>query len=184
VNELRSTCQRQARVIDELTSAVSSLRRAHTALTAEVVELRAENARIRDAAERVEVRLPRDMHAPAAARIVAADHLRDRVTAPVVDCAMLLLSELVTNSVRHSGAPAAEVITVRLQLTRAMLRLAVDDSGHDGTIAARPPNQQNGGGRGLHIVQTLSDRWGVERSAHGTRVWAELPRTPLIALRS
>ena len=182
VDELRSTCQRQARVIDTLTSAVTSLRRAYTALRVEAVELRAENIRIRDAAERVEVRLPLDAHAPGAARIVAALYLRDRVTASVLDTATLLLSELVTNSVRHSNAPTAEGVMVRLQLTRAMLRLEVADPGHDGAIAARPPNQQNGGGFGLNIVQTLSDRWGVERSTRGgTRVWAQLARTPLVA---
>jgi serine/threonine-protein kinase RsbW len=103
----------------------------------------------------------------------------------VLDSALLLLSELVTNSVRHSHAPTAEGVMARLQLTRAMLRLEVEDSGHDGAIAARPPNGQNGGGLGLHIVQTLSDRWGVERSAHsGTRVWAQLARIPLTALPS
>jgi anti-sigma regulatory factor (Ser/Thr protein kinase) len=119
---------------------------------------------------------------PGAARIVAASYLRDRVTAPVLDTALLLVSELVTNSVRHSHAPSAEGVMVRLQLTRAMLRLEVEDSGHDGAIAAQPPDHQNGGGFGLNIVQTLSDRWGVERSAHsGTRVWAQLPRTPLTA---
>jgi serine/threonine-protein kinase RsbW len=179
LDELRSTCQRQAEVIDTLTSTVSSLRREHTALKAEAVELRAENARIRDAAEHVEVRLPLDAQAPGAARTVAAQYLRDRVTAPVLDSAMLLVSELVTNSVRHCGAPAAEGVMVRFQLTRAMLRLEVEDRGHDGAIAARPPDQQNGGGFGLNIVQTLSDRWGIERSTHtGTRVWAQLPRTP------
>jgi serine/threonine-protein kinase RsbW len=155
------------------------LRREHTALQAEAVELRAENARIRDAAEQVEVRLPLDAQAPGAARIVAAQYLRDRVTAPVLDRARLLVSELVTNSMRHCGAPAAEGVTVRFQLTRAMLRLEVEDRGHNGAIAARPPDRQNGGGFGLNIVQTLSDRWGIERSTHtGTRVWAQLPRTP------
>jgi serine/threonine-protein kinase RsbW len=180
VDELRSTCQRQGRLIDTLTSAVTRLRREHTALKTENTELRAENVRIRDAAEQVEVRLPLDPLAPGGARIVAAQYLRDRVAAPVLDSALLLLSELVTNSVRHSNAPSAEGVIVRLRLTRAMLRLEVEDSGHDGAIATRPSNQQNGGGFGLNIVQTLSDCWGIERSAHrGTRVWAQLQRTPL-----
>jgi serine/threonine-protein kinase RsbW len=185
VDELRRTGERQAHVIDTLTSAVTRLRRAHTALKAEAVELRAENERIRDAAERVEVRLPLDAQAPGAARIVAARYLRDRVSAPVLDSALLLLSELVTNSVRHSHAPTAEGVMVRLQVMRAMLRLEVEDGGHDGAIAARAPDRQSGGGFGLNIVQTLSDRWGIERSAHtGTRVWAQLQRTPLTAAPS
>jgi hypothetical protein len=82
VDELRRTGERQAHVIDTLTSAVTRLRRAHTALKAEAVELRAENCRIRDAAERVEVRLPLDAQAPGAARIVAARYLRDASARP------------------------------------------------------------------------------------------------------
>jgi serine/threonine-protein kinase RsbW len=182
VDELRSTCQRQERLIDTLTSAVTRLRREHTALKAETAALRAGNERFRDAGEQVEVRLPLDALAPGGARTLAAQYLRDRVAAPVLDSALLLLSELVTNSVRHSHTPSAEGVIVRLQVTRATLRLEVEDSGHDGAIATRPPNQQNGGGFGLNIVQTLSDRWGIERSAHsGTRVWAQLQRTPLTA---
>ena len=182
VDELRGTCQRQERVIDTLTAAVTRLRREHTALKAETAALRADNERLRDAGEHVEVRLPLDALAPGGARVLAAQYLRDRVAAPVLDSALLLLSELVTNSVRHSNAPSAEGVIVRLRLTRAMLRLEVEDSGHDGVIAIRPPDQQNGGGFGLNIVQTLSDCWGIERSAHsGTRVWAQLQRTPLVA---
>jgi len=179
VDELRSMCQRQGRLIDTLTSAVTRLRCEHTALKAETAALRAENERFRDAGEQVEARLPLDALAPGGARILAAQYLRDRVAAPVLDSVLLLLSELVTNSVRHSNAPSAEGVIVRLRLTRAMLRLEVEDSGHDGAIATRPPDQQNGGGFGLNIVQTLSDGWGIERSAHrGTRVWAQLQRTP------
>jgi anti-sigma regulatory factor (Ser/Thr protein kinase) len=182
VDELRSMCQRQERLIDTLTSAVTSLRCEHTALKAETAALRAENERFRDAGEQVEARLPLDALAPGGARILAAQYLRDRVAAPVLDSVLLLLSELVTNSVRHSNAPSAEGVMVRLQPTRAMLRLEVEDSGHDGVIAIRPPDQQNGGGFGLNIVQTLSDGWGIERSAHrGTRVWAQLQRTPFTA---
>jgi serine/threonine-protein kinase RsbW len=182
VDELRSTCQRQERLIDTLTSAVTRLRGEHTALKAEAAALRAENERFRGAGERVEVRLPLDALAPGGARILAAQYLRDRVAAPVLDNALLLLSELVTNSVRHSNTPCAEGVIVRLQLTRAMLRLEVEDSGHDGAIATRHPNRQNGGGFGLNIVQTLSDCWGIERSVHrGTCVWAQLQRIPLTA---
>jgi anti-sigma regulatory factor (Ser/Thr protein kinase) len=182
VDELRSMCQRQERLIDMLTSAVTSLRCEHTALKAETAALRAENERFRDVGEQVEARLPLDALAPGGARILAAQYLRDRVEAPVLDSVLLLLSELVTNSVRHSNAPSAEGVMVRLQLTRAMLRLEVEDSGHDGVIAIRPPDQQTGGGFGLNIVQTLSDCWGIERSAHrGTRVWAQLQRTPFTA---
>jgi serine/threonine-protein kinase RsbW len=177
VDELRSTCQRQARVIDTLTAAVTGLRRDHTALKAETAALRAENARIRDAAERVEVRLPLDAQAPGAARIVAAQYLRDRVTAPVLDSALLLLSELVTNSVRHSGVAAGEPLAVRVDLGQTWCRVQVEDPGRDGVIAPRPADAVQGSGMGLNLVQMLSERWGLERaSERGTWVWAQLSR--------
>jgi len=44
-------------------------------------------------------------------------------------------------------------------------------------IAPRPQDLLRGGGMGLHLVQTLSERWGVVRSAEGpTCVWVQLPR--------
>ena len=57
-------------------------------------------------AEAVEVRLALDVHAPAAARAAVTGALRDRVPAAVLEHAQLLVSELATNSVLHSGAIA------------------------------------------------------------------------------
>ena len=56
-----------------------------------------------------------------------------------------------------------------------MVRLDVADAGRGGVIAPRPPDLRAGGGMGLNLVQKLSERWGLERSAaSGTRVWAQL----------
>jgi hypothetical protein len=53
----------------------------------------------------------------------------------------------------------------------------VEDPGHDGVIAARPPDPVQGSGMGLNLVQMLSERWGLERAREGgTRVWAQLSR--------
>ena len=49
-------------------------------------------------------------------------------------------------------------------------------------IAPQPPDLLRAGGMGLRLVQTLSDRWGLERvAAGGTRVWAQIASAPLIA---
>jgi hypothetical protein len=83
----------------------------------------------------------------------------------------------VTNSLCHSGASAGAVVVVRVELTGTMLRLEVEDPGRGGVIAPRAPD--HGGGFGLNLVQELSERWGLERvTAGGTRVWAQLVRTP------
>jgi serine/threonine-protein kinase RsbW len=131
-----------------------------------------------DAAEVLEVSLPLDARAPGAARIVVAS-LRGRVPASVLDTAQLLVTELVTNSVRHSGASAAARVVVRVRLTDSMLRLEVSDPGCDGVIAPLAPDLQGGGGFGLNLVSAFSERWGLERvAAGGTRVWAQLARAP------
>jgi anti-sigma regulatory factor (Ser/Thr protein kinase) len=99
------------------------------------------------------------------------------VPAALVDDAQLLVSELVTNSVLHSGASAGDGVLVRVELTRTMLRLEVEDPGREGAIGPRAGDAEQGGGFGLNLVQALSERWGVERVAvGGTRVWAQLAR--------
>jgi anti-sigma regulatory factor (Ser/Thr protein kinase) len=132
------------------------------------------STRQRDA---VEVQLALDTEAPAAARSVVADCLARHVAASEVDDAKLLVTELVTNSVRHSGARAGDHVVVRVELTPGMLRLEVEDSGRGGLIAPRAAGMESTGGFGLNLVQALSERWGVERVAiGGTRVWAQLAR--------
>jgi anti-sigma regulatory factor (Ser/Thr protein kinase) len=185
LDRLRATCRRQAHVIDALSKVVATLRTGAAALKAENTDLRATQIRAgsharagggNDPGEMLDVALPLDMRAPGAARIVVAAFLRGHVPAPVLDDAQLVASELVSNSVRHSGADATSAVLVRVGLTSAMVRLDVADAGRGGVIAPRPPDLRAGGGMGLNLVQKLSERWGLERSAaSGTRVWAQLP---------
>lgn len=195
LDELRAKCRRQAQAIDVLSDAVSSLRRGARALKADNAELRADSDRVRrqrragahtnshvDGGERIEVRLALDAQAPGAARSVVAHCLGERVPSSVFQDAQLLVSELVTNSVVHSGMPAGTELTVSVDLTPGMVRLDVEDGGRDGTIAPHRPDCDNGGGFGLNLVEALSERWGMERVAQGgTRVWAQLARAPLTA---
>jgi anti-sigma regulatory factor (Ser/Thr protein kinase) len=183
LDALRSTCVRQARVIEQLTAVASNLRSGAAAL-------RAENAELRSASERVgrqggnggareggalHARLPLDARAPGAARSVVG-RLRGRVPALVLEDALLVVSELATNGVCHSGASDGAIV-VRVDLTDTMVRLEVEDPGRGGVIAPRRPDL-GGGGFGLNLVQQLCERWGLERvAAGGTRVWAQLART-------
>jgi anti-sigma regulatory factor (Ser/Thr protein kinase) len=191
LDDLRQSCRSQARVIDTLTAAVTTLRRGATALKAENAELRTENARMRrgqrsrptlngfDGGAVIEVRLPLDLQAPAAARTVVGRCLSARFPATLVENARLLVSELVTNSVRHSGASSEEGVTVRAQIGRSMLRLEVEDPGRDGVIALQPPDVEIGAHLGLNLVEALSERWGALHMADGgTRVWAQLTCAP------
>jgi len=129
--------------------------------------------------ERVEladVAIPRDLRAPRAARAVIARCLVDHVASTVLDNLQLLVTELVSNSVLHSGAPEGDDVVVRVHLWQDVCRLEVEDQGFDGVIAPQPPNRLAGSGMGLNLVETLSQRWGVIRPPGGpTRVWAQLP---------
>jgi serine/threonine-protein kinase RsbW len=193
LDELRSLCRSQALALDALGQAASTLRRGAVALKADNAALRAERDRPPgsrrgdarapdwrlDVGWACAVRLPCDARAPGAARMVVAQRLRDRVAANVLDSALLLVSELVTNSVRHSGARREDAVMVGVWLGPAVVRLEVEDPGRGGVIAPRLPDP-DGGGLGLQLVQALSERWGLERvAAGGTLVWAQLPRSPV-----
>jgi anti-sigma regulatory factor (Ser/Thr protein kinase) len=190
LESLQATCRHQAVVIDTLSEAVSRFHRGAKALKVENCELRAENARLRDSrrssarvagrladGELVEVMIALDVRAPGAARDVVVECLERRVVASAVESAKLLVSELVTNSLRHSAGAMDEVL-VSVELMPAWFRVGVQDSGSDAVIGAQPAGMDTGGGFGLNLVGMLSERWGVERlSEGGTQVWAQIPRS-------
>jgi serine/threonine-protein kinase RsbW len=189
---LRARCGRQALAIDKLREAVSVLRAGACALKAENAELRSENERIcgvRDTTSELgrhavgpghaEAHLAVDVWAPAAARALVADCLCGRVSALTIERAQLVISELVGNSLRHASGPPDRALVVRISVEDALCRLEVEDAGCDGEVAPRVPDVKAGGGLGLNIVHTLSERWGIERAAgSGTRVWAYLADAP------
>jgi anti-sigma regulatory factor (Ser/Thr protein kinase) len=89
----------------------------------------------------------------------------------VADVAELLSSELVTNAVVH----ARSAIELEAARTQSDLRVDVRDVG-PGTVEAeaRPPSSEAEGGRGLAIVASLADSWGVESTGRGKSVWFTL----------
>lgn len=95
----------------------------------------------------------------------AAD-VRRRPTGDV----LLLVSELVTNAVRHARGAEFEV---RLAVRPDVLRLEVHDEGA-GFVPRIAPSDDGTGGYGLYIVERLADRWGVERDPG--MIWVEVDR--------
>jgi anti-sigma regulatory factor (Ser/Thr protein kinase) len=100
--------------------------------------------------------------------------IADQVPGHVLQDLRLLASELVANSVRHAGLEPGEPIDVAVVLAARRVRLEVSDAGPGFTPRpAGPPPAHVPGGRGLYMVDRLSDRWGV-RTNSGTCVWLEL----------
>jgi len=116
--------------------------------------------------------------APSYARALVAG-LREQVPDDVLDDVILLVSEVVTNCVRHAGLGSGEAIRLRVKATGSSIRLDVMDRGRGFDI---PPevsahDPRDPGGWGLYIVDQLADRWGVERGG-GSRVWFEIDAAP------
>ena len=125
----------------------------------------------------LEVTLAAGLDAPAAARAAVTDWMAGHVSRTMLIDAELMVSELVANSVRHSGAAADAVLAVRAHISADGLVLEVHDQGTGGSIRRRAPDMHAGDGFGLNIIEKLSRRWGVNRDA-GTRVWVELAFAP------
>jgi anti-sigma regulatory factor (Ser/Thr protein kinase) len=94
----------------------------------------------------------------------------------VLDDAQLLVSELVTNSVRHAPLVAGAAIGVTIEIFDDFVRVEVEDPG-DVAIRAVALDREHGGGFGLYLVETLAQRWGT-RHEGSTCVWAELAIAP------
>ncbi|MFJ6592012.1 ATP-binding protein [Streptomyces violaceusniger] len=91
----------------------------------------------------------------------------------VEDVALLVLSELITNAVRHARVPGRQIETRYLH-QGDKLRLEVHDAA-DQLPKLRTPTPESVRGRGLVLVETLADQWGVTpRAAVGKAVWAVL----------
>jgi anti-sigma regulatory factor (Ser/Thr protein kinase) len=106
-----------------------------------------------------DVELPSTASAPAQAR--GADRMRD---------VRLLVSELVTNAVRHAEG---EVVRLVVALKAGMLRIEVHDPGRGFQVKAPSDDPLRASGWGLVLVEELADRWGVDHNPR-TRVWFEM----------
>jgi len=121
----------------------------------------------------IEMSFPAAPAAATTARCEVTRRLSPRVAANALEDVRLLLTELVTNALRHSAVRPEDEIGVRAEVADGTVRIEVHDPGRDGDVQPRTPGAR-GGGYGLFLVDRLTNRWGVERG-EGTTVWAELP---------
>jgi anti-sigma regulatory factor (Ser/Thr protein kinase) len=87
----------------------------------------------------------------------------------------LLATELITNSVLHAGVDESDTVELRVASSRAGLRVWITDPGADTVPEVQELDPTVPGGMGLFLVDQISTRWGIERTARGeNRVWFEL----------
>lgn len=127
------------------------------------------------ATPRRELVLPASSVSPAAAREWAKRNGCSQHAAELLDDALLLITELVTNAVLHGGPP----ILLAIECDERSLRVRV----RDGSLALPEPREaglESEGGRGMTLVELLTSTWGVAPVADdhgvGKEVWFELRR--------
>jgi anti-sigma regulatory factor (Ser/Thr protein kinase) len=92
----------------------------------------------------------------------------------VRDDVLLLLTELVTNAVRHADVGPDRLVRVELRQRSRTVRVAVRDEGAGFAQEATRRRRDESGGWGLFLVDRIADRWAVIPTATGTCVWFEI----------
>jgi anti-sigma regulatory factor (Ser/Thr protein kinase) len=121
----------------------------------------------------LDLRIPAEPNAAAEARdTVRAALVRARPE--VCEDVRLLVSELVTNSLRHGGLLPQDEVRIHVRATTEAIRVEVADQGR-GFDPAGVTGPREAGGYGLILVKRIASRWGVD-PADGVSVWFELDR--------
>jgi anti-sigma regulatory factor (Ser/Thr protein kinase) len=120
----------------------------------------------------LDLNLPPGREAPARARR-SLEGLAGTLHPDVLDTLRLLVTELVTNSVRHGDLQPSDRIRVSLAEHQDRIRAQVTNPGGSRTPALLEPDHERPSGWGLYLVDQVADRWGVE-SNQATTVWFEL----------
>jgi anti-sigma B factor antagonist len=114
-----------------------------------------------------------------ARRHLVSDLIEAGVCASAVTDAALVISELLSNALRHAGPLPGSGIRVAWDLDGDSVRISVSDGGGPSQPEFGEPTPTTTGGRGLRIVARLSRRWGTLCDDEGTTVWAEVLVLPL-----
>jgi anti-sigma regulatory factor (Ser/Thr protein kinase) len=129
--------------------------------------------------------IPDRAQAPSAARsaLTTLNRSLHLISEERLGDAQLLVSELVTNAIRHGGQAGVAVrLTVRASLETLRVEVTDCGAGFDPSRLAAPSRERSGGW-GLPIVAALAHRWGVKHDTH-TTVWFEIDRpqrdTPIV----
>lgn len=113
----------------------------------------------------------------------ALKELEGRLPEAVLETTQILVSELVTNSIRHANLNPQDEIGLSVKVSSEILRAEVCDPGPPFEVPSKKqqPGIEETSGRGLYLVEELAERWGVERRSDEKCVWFELQTGPLLA---
>jgi PAS domain S-box-containing protein len=144
---------------------------AATADDAAILVIRVHDVAMPQVVRDVSRRLPADPASVASARRFVSDVLAEWSVPHLLDDVLLLTSELVTNAVLYT----AEEVELRLTMRGPRLRVEVVDSSGERPVRLRTADPGATSGRGLLLVETLAEQWGVDVQGVGKVVWFELP---------
>lgn len=105
-------------------------------------------------------------------------YLESIVDPRILEDLRLLVSELISNSVRHARLRADDWIELRMRTTPDQVRVEVNDPGSGFDVKSRGPDGPQSSGWGLYLVDRIADRWGVRQNDRTQQVWFELDRSP------
>lgn len=128
----------------------------------------------RSTGRHLQLAIERNLEAPGIAR-AATTGLCQEAGIDQSSCftVVLLVSELVTNAVRHSEGPTNASIGLSISVRQNTVRVTVTDAGNGFTPRPRDPASRAGGGYGLYLLEKSASRWGVS-ALDGTCVWFEV----------
>lgn len=124
----------------------------------------------------VTLELARTVQAPGLARAAVARRCEQLdLDAGLAQSLILLVSEVVSNAVRHSSGDPDSLIQLVASFGEQRIRVTVTDAGKGFVPRPRDPGSTRDG-YGLYLLEKVATRWGVE-SVGDTKVWFELPRS-------
>jgi hypothetical protein len=115
-----------------------------------------------------------DKEAPGIARHAVLAGLEQSVATETGEDIVLLVSELVTNSVLHANLSADDIVLVEVAIGDDRVAITVTDPGSDTTPRLLPQDSVNP--HGLGLVDDISLSWGVRQKPGATQVWCDLAR--------
>ncbi|MFL5884594.1 MAG: ATP-binding protein [Thermoleophilaceae bacterium] len=127
---------------------------------------------LRKHAPTVSAKLDPDPKAPSAARH-ALDRLAPSLDAEALDLLQLLVSEVVTNSVKHGSLTRKDEIALDVYVEEESVYVEVHDTGVGFKPGLPDIDPERGSGWGLWLLEQMTSRWGIENHA-GTTAWFEM----------